>query len=111
MVPIYVIYSAVGSNPAGFPHLWLQGMLRAHFSFNGVISNDDLSMKGTGIAGTVVDDTQAALATGCDMALIYDAPEKADQLPGEFDVSMGKTSQRHVYRLFGGRTVKDWVKP
>ncbi|MFX5554877.1 hypothetical protein ABTE11_21605, partial [Acinetobacter baumannii] len=52
----------------------------------------------------------AALTAGCDMVLICNAPDKADQLLGELDVPMGKASQRRVRRLFGGRAVKDWAK-
>ncbi|CAJ0698396.1 beta-N-acetylhexosaminidase [Ralstonia holmesii] len=110
VMPAHVIYSAVDPNPAGFSRFWLQDMLRAHFNFDGVIFSDDLSMEGASVAGTVVDGARAALTAGCDMVLICNAPEKADQLLGELDVPMGKASQRRVRRLFGGRAVKDWAK-
>jgi beta-N-acetylhexosaminidase len=110
VMPAHVIYSAVDPNPAGFSRFWLQDMLRAHFNFDGVIFSDDLSMEGASVAGTVVDGARAALTAGCDMVLICNAPDKADQLLGELDVSMGKASQRRVRRLFGGRAEKDWAK-
>ena len=58
----------------------------------------------------MVDGARAALAAGCDMVLICNAPDKADRLLGELDVAMGKASQRRVRRLFGGRAIKDWSK-
>jgi beta-N-acetylhexosaminidase len=109
-MPAHVIYSAVDPNPAGFSRFWLQDMLRAHYNFDGVIFSDDLSMEGASVAGTVVDGARAALAAGCDMVLICNAPDKADKLLNELDVTMGKASQRRVRRLFGGKALKDWSK-
>jgi beta-N-acetylhexosaminidase len=67
-------------------------------------------MEGASVAGTVVDGARAALAAGCDMVLICNAPDKADKLLNELDVTMGKASQRRVRRLFGGKALKDWSK-
>ncbi|CBJ38231.1 Beta-hexosaminidase; N-acetyl-beta-glucosaminidase; Beta-N-acetylhexosaminidase [Ralstonia solanacearum CMR15] len=110
VMPAHVIYSAVDPNPAGFSRFWLQDILRTHYNFDGVIFSDDLSMEGASVAGSVVDGARAALAAGCDMVLICNAPDKADQLLSELDVRIGKASQRRIRRLFGTKAAKDWSK-
>ncbi|GJG96353.1 beta-N-acetylhexosaminidase [Cupriavidus pauculus] len=110
VMPAHVIYPKVDPNPAGFSRLWLQDILRAQMGFEGVIFSDDLSMEGASVAGTVTQGAKAALDAGCDMVLICNSPEKADQLLAELGTPAGKASQRRIRKLFGRRKPLDWNK-
>lgn len=110
VMPAHVIYPEVDPNPAGFSRFWLQDILRGQLGFEGVIFSDDLSMEGASVAGSVTQGARAALEAGCDMVLICNHPEKADQLLKELDVAIEKTSQRRIRRLFARGKAMDWNK-
>ncbi|MGY8524030.1 beta-N-acetylhexosaminidase [Paracidovorax citrulli] len=110
VMPAHVIYPKVDPNPAGFSRFWLQDILRGQLGFEGVIFSDDLSMEGASVAGTVTEAARAALNAGCDMVLICNHPERADQLLAELDVVPPKASQRRVRRLFARGKAMDWNK-
>ena len=80
VMPAHVVYSQVDSKPAGFSSRWIKQILRREFAFTGAVFSDDLLMAGASSAGTVADRAKAALAAGCDFALVCNDLPAMDQV-------------------------------
>jgi len=96
VMPAHVIYPNVCSDPAGFSTEWIQNILRTQLSFDGVVFSDDLSMEGATVAGSFTQRAHAALKAGCDMVLVCNNPDAADEVLENIDLSLlnSKSAER-----------------
>lgn len=101
VMPAHVVYSAVDDKPAGYSPIWLQQILRKQLNFQGVIFSDDLSMQAAGIAGGFAERAQAALQAGCDMVLVCNHTQAAQQVLESLQGYLNPASQMRLVRMHG----------
>ncbi len=108
VMPAHVIYPKVDEQPAGFSTRWIQEILRAKLGYDGVVFSDDLTMEGAAVAGDILARAQAALGAGCDMALVCNRPDMADDLLGRLTVDHNPVAQARIKRLMPVNDAPDW---
>ena len=97
----HVIYDHVDENAAGYSSYWIETVLRKQMEFDGVVFSDDLSMSGAESVGGYPERARHALAAGCDILLVCNNPEGADEVLESLQGYSNPTSQLRMIRLHG----------
>ncbi|TEA77374.1 beta-N-acetylhexosaminidase [Allopusillimonas ginsengisoli] len=108
VMPAHVIYRQVDPQPAGFSQHWIQKVLRQDLGYDGVVFSDDLTMEGATVAGDILARALAALRAGCDMVLVCNRPDLADDLLARLDFAHGQDSVARIRRLMPRVPAPDW---
>ena len=108
VMPAHVIYTKVDPMPAGFSAKWIKEILRKKLSYDGVVFSDDLTMEGAAVAGDMLARARAALNAGCDMALVCNRPDLADDLLSRLNWKSTRRSLERIERLMPKTEAFDW---
>ncbi|MDG6773016.1 beta-N-acetylhexosaminidase [Thiomicrorhabdus sp. ZW0627] len=105
VMPAHVIYPKVDKLPAGFSTHWLQTVLRKQCHFEGAIISDDMSMQAAVEYGSASERVLKALQAGCDLVLVCNDPQAADEVLAKVDWHAGPLSHARLIRLHAHQKV------
>lgn len=108
IMPAHVIYEKVTKDPAGFSSFWLKEILRDKLKFEGVIFSDDLDMKGASVISEKYSlRAHAALDAGCDMALVCNNRNAANEVVEKLQYPITEQTSQHLLTM-RGKTSMNW---
>ena len=97
----HVIYEQVDPQAAGYSRYWIETVLREQLRFEGVVFSDDLSMCGAEAVGGYPQRARRALDAGCDVLLVCNNPEGADEVLDSLQGYSSPATQLRMIRLHG----------
>ncbi len=105
LMTAHIVYPHIDPQPVSFSSFWLREVLRGRLGFQGAIFSDDLSMAGARIMGTMPERVRAALGAGCDMVLVCNDPESAEEVLGAGVPHEDPVAHLRLARLHGRHPV------
>lgn len=97
----HVVYESVDTLPACFSRFWIETVLRQRLQFEGTVFSDDLSMAGAQSMGSYVERARQALQAGCDMILVCNDSDAADEVLESLKGYNNPVSQLRLVRMHG----------
>ena len=97
----HIVYHELDDLPAGFSTHWIERELRSRVSFGGAVFCDDLSMKATAAYGSMPQRALRALQAGCDMVLVCNDRNAAQQAVAALNDYSNPLSLVRLARLHG----------
>lgn len=110
VMPAHIIYPQIADEPAGFSARWVTDILRGQLAYDGVVFSDDLTMEGASVAGDITNRALAAFDAGCDMVLVCNRPDLADELLSKLhDFKPPIESIERIRRLMPTKPAMCWT--
>jgi beta-N-acetylhexosaminidase len=97
----HIVYRELDEMPAGFSSYWIESELRNRVGFGGAVFCDDLSMQATAAYGTMPQRARRALKAGCDMLLVCNDRNAAQQTVAALNDYSNPLSLVRLARLHG----------
>ena len=101
IMPAHVVYPEIDNLPAGFSPIWVNQILRKQLGFDGAVFSDDLSMAGAAAIGDFYERARLAQEAGCDMLLVCNNPEAAEQVLDSLPVKRDQDRERRLNNMAG----------
>lgn len=101
LMPAHVVYSSCDGRPAGYSSFWIQEVLRKRLGYTGCVFSDDLSMTAADVVGSYPERARAALEAGCDMVLVCNNQQAAEQVLDELKDYQNPVARSRLVRMHG----------